>query len=147
MLTDLLNSDVDAETTIDEIIEMSGFDDYEHFRTATSEVSSKNQVVMKRDVKDVWVNGYNADLLRAWGANLDIQYILDPYACIMYIVSYISKSEHELGEILKAAQEDLAKSDASPDLRAQMKKLGTVYFDNREVSIQEAVVRTCDLKP
>ena len=72
---------------------------------------------MQREVKDAWVNPYNPDLLRAWNANLDVQYILDPYSCVMYILSYISKPKHELGEILKTALEEIKGQNCPSDLR------------------------------
>ena len=43
--------------------------------------------VLKRDPKDCFVNNYNADVLIGWQANHDIQFVLNPYACIMYIES------------------------------------------------------------
>ena len=64
-------------------------------------VARKPSIVRKRDTADIWVNNYNPDLMKARNANLDIQYIIDPYSCIMYILSYISKSEHELSEVLR----------------------------------------------
>ena len=82
-----------------------------------AKVATKTEIVMKREAKDVWINGYNPDLLRAWRANTDIQFILDPYSCVMYILSYISKSEHELGMIMKAAQEEIAAENVESDLR------------------------------
>ena len=134
--------------TIDEILEEAGFENYASFQTALSLVALKPEIIMSRDPADVWVNAYNPDLLRCWRANMDIQYIIDPYSCVMYILSYISKAEHELRQILRftQAQAELKENDSSQDLRAQMKKLGTVYFENREVSIQESVVRTCGLQ-
>ena len=41
----------------------------------------------------------------AWRANMDIQFVLDVYACAMYIVSYISKAQKGISEILRAACE------------------------------------------
>jgi hypothetical protein len=64
----------------------------------------------------------------------------------MYILSYISKGEHELGELLRSAKEQLQEQNDNDDLRKQMKKLGFVYFENREVSVQEAVMRVCGMK-
>ena len=32
---------------------------------------------------------------------MDLQYILDPYACVMYIACYMLKSERSMGELLK----------------------------------------------
>lgn len=51
------------------------------------------QVFLKRDPIDTRVNAYMRTLLSAWGANHDLQFVLDPYPCAAYIVSYISKSQ------------------------------------------------------
>ena len=37
-------------------------------------MSKKVSIILKRNPQDVWVNQYNADLSRAWNANLDIHY-------------------------------------------------------------------------
>ena len=85
----------------------------------------------------------NPDLLDIWNANMDIQYITDPYNCVMYILSYISNTEHELSDILHHAEDEMRQGNV--DLKSQMKKLGNVYLDYREVSCQEAAHRMCNL--
>jgi hypothetical protein len=42
-------------------------------------------------------------VLSAWKANHDLQFILDPYACARYIVSYISKSQKGMSALLDQA--------------------------------------------
>ncbi|XP_032445815.1 uncharacterized protein LOC116736996 [Xiphophorus hellerii] len=100
-------------------------------------------VIMKRDPKDSWVNGYNPDLLRAWNANMDIQYVLDEYSCIEYMMSYIAKPEHEMAQYLKSVVDDLKRANVSE--RDEMKKIMQAYSKQREVSAQESVARTCSL--
>ena len=139
-LSELLSTDEHTSMTVTEIVMEAGFSDYDCFLEALSLLSSKASIVMAREPKDVWVNNYNPNLLKAWNANLDIQYVLDPYSCIMYILS-----EHEPGELLRTAQRELWEADRTTDLKKQMRKLGSVYFDHREVSVQEAVVRTVGL--
>ena len=39
------------------------------------------------------INNYNAARLAVWRANMDIQFVLDIYACAMYVVSYIQSSK------------------------------------------------------
>lgn len=99
---------------------------------------------MERRPQDCWVNGYNPMLLRAWNANMDIQFILNPYSCIMYILSYISKAEHEMSDYLKRVIKDSSHDNLSD--RECMKQVMNAYSKNREVSAQEAVARTCSLK-
>jgi len=59
----------------------------------------------------------------------------------MYIVSYVTKDEREMGEILRAAK----KERADKDVKTQLKKVGSVFLTHREVSAQEAVFRLLGL--
>lgn len=85
--------------------------------------------MMRHDPKDSWINGYNPHLLRAWNANMDIQFILNPYSCIMYMLSYITKAEHEMSEYLKCIVKDSSHQNAS-DLE-QMKQIMQAYSKPR----------------
>jgi hypothetical protein len=40
-------------------------------------------------------------VLSAWKSNHDLQFVLDPYACAMYIVSYISKYQKGMSALLE----------------------------------------------
>lgn len=102
-------------------------------------LAQKNTVIYKRNMPECWINPYNSHLLRAWNGNMDIQPVLDAYSCIMYIVSYISKAERELGDLLRNAQTEAKEGHLEP--MQQLRKLGNVYLHSREVSIMEAVYR------
>src|SRR5690348_11344306 len=49
--------------------------------------------LLKRKTDAIFVNGYNQKLLEAWRANIDIQFVVDTYACAKYCVGYICKSQ------------------------------------------------------
>ncbi|KAK6165196.1 hypothetical protein SNE40_023581 [Patella caerulea] len=116
----------------------------ELFVKACEKLTKKNNLVLKRDPKDVWINQYNPDLLRAWNANLDIQYVFDAYSCIVYIVSYISKSEREIGLLLGDAHKEAVEGNL--DAKSSLKKISSTYLHSREVSAQEAAYRVCNLR-
>ena len=78
--------------------------------------STGNSVVMKRKLSESWINTYNPDILREWKANMDLQYILDPYACVMYIAAYMLTSERSMGDLLK----QVSKECSSEDIRTQL---------------------------
>ena len=99
--------------------------------------STGNSVVMQRKPFESWINTYNPDVIRVWRANMDLQYILDPYACVMYIAAYMLKSERSMGELLK----QVSKECGSEDIRTQLRRLGSVFLNHREVSAQEAAYR------
>ena len=62
-----------------------------------------DMVACKRSPGDVWTNQYSPKLLQLHRANHDIQFILNPYAAIMYITNYLSKTDRTMSETMKAA--------------------------------------------
>ena len=70
-------------------------------------------------------------VMLVWQANMDIQ---NAYACVMYVASYIMKTERSMGELLKR----VARTD---ELKIQLRKVGSAFLTHRELSAQEAVYR------
>lgn len=116
----------------------------EIYEYAHNKVTAKTATVLKRNANEVWTNQYNPCLLKCWDANMDIQFVLDPFSCIVYIVSYISKAEREMGMLLK--QTKIEAEEGNLNARETMKRIGSAYLHHREVSAQEAVYRVCNLK-
>lgn len=56
-------------------------------------------MLLKRNLEERYVNYYNSDIL-AWEANIDDQYCFDPYACMTYMLAYITKYEREMSTVL-----------------------------------------------
>ncbi|KAK0133509.1 ATP-dependent DNA helicase PIF7 [Merluccius polli] len=104
------------------------------------DLTSSYVVMLKRDPNDCWINNYNPDLLRAWNANMDIQYVVDDFTCIMYMMSYVSKPEHKMTEFFNSVIKNLKVNEHD-----EMKQIMQAYAKHREVSAQEAAARTCSL--
>ena len=115
-------------------------DEYEEAVNILSKNEKKNS---KRNPNEVWINNYNSDLLLAWNGNMDWQPVLDVYSCIMYILSYISKAEHAMSQLLEVTLKEARNNNS--DVKEQMKKLGSTYLTHRELSAQEAVYRALGL--
>ena len=60
-----------------------------------------NVIALKRELSECCINNYNPAVMLAWQANMDIQFVLNAYACVMYVASYIMKTERAMGELLK----------------------------------------------
>ncbi|XP_062569279.1 uncharacterized protein LOC134231343 [Saccostrea cucullata] len=114
------------------------------YEEAHKRLAKKRTVVLERNPCELWINQYNPCLLKCWDANMDIQFVLDPFSCIVYIISYISKSEREMGMLLK--QTKIEAEEGNESARTTLKKIGSAYLNHREVSTQEAVYRVCNLK-
>ena len=96
-----------------------------------------NVVVLKREPDECFINNYNPSVMLAWQANMDIQFVLNAYGCVMYVASYIMKTERSMGELLKRVAAE-ARID---ELKSQLRKVGSAFLTHREVSAQEAVYR------
>ena len=60
-------------------------------------------VVLKCEPNEQNINNYNDSVMLAWQANHDIQYVLNAYACVMYVASYVMKTKKAMGVLLKVA--------------------------------------------
>ena len=83
------------------------------------------------------VNNYNPACLKAWRANMDVQYVLDVHACAMYIVSYISKALKGMSELLRKACAEAKEGNST--IKQQVRDIGNKFLNSVEISAQEAV--------
>ncbi|XP_029933198.1 uncharacterized protein LOC115377526 [Myripristis murdjan] len=116
----------------------------EIFEMAYRRLEKKHKVVYRRGVNEVWVNQYSKQLLKCWNANMDISFVTDAYAVVIYIISYITKAEREIGLLLSNAQKE-AKKQGNLSAKEALRKLGSVYLHNRDVCAQEAVYRLMNM--
>jgi len=49
--------------------------------------------------------------LRAWRANLDLQFVLDVFACASYIAAYVTKTHRGMIELLRSAAAETRKGN------------------------------------
>ena len=99
--------------------------------------------LLKREEGEEFINPYNASLLRAWGANMDIQMVGSVYGAAQYVCSYMCKDEpQELKQLIAA---NLARLPENSTQRQRLLKIGNTLISHRVLSAQEAVYRTTGL--
>ena len=105
-LMTLINSQKDGlNMSFAELLLKLDLDESQYIRCIRSSINSPT-IVLKREPCDIRVNPYMKNLLSIYGANHDIQYVLDPYACAVYIVAYMSKSQRGMSILMgKACKE------------------------------------------
>ena len=64
-----------------------------------------------------------------------VQYVLNAYACVMYVASYIMNTDRAMGQLLK----QVAAEAITDELKQQLRKVDSAFLTHREVSTQEAV--------
>ena len=63
------------------------------YHEALRNASKTTTLFLHRNPSAVMLNNYNPWLLRAWQANLDVQFVCNAYACIQYIVIYYQRGK------------------------------------------------------
>ena len=115
----------------------------EEYKAALGALCKREQIVLRRNPIESWINFYNKDLLKFWSGNMDIQYIYNPYACAKYCLSYIAKAEREMGDLMRKAQHEARQGNM--EAIAELRHLGDIYLTHRSVSVMEAVYRLTQL--
>jgi hypothetical protein len=128
--------DGNVDVTIEELLVNAGVQ-RAHYEKALRTSTRGNAIVLKRKPNECKINNYNPHVMLAWQANTDIQYVLNAYACVMYVASYMMKSERAMGELLK----NVMNENRTEKLKLQLRKVGSAFLNHREVSAQEAVYR------
>ena len=96
-----------------------------------------NTLLLKRSPAEIRINCYNRHLLKAWQANMDIQFVLDPYACAVYILSYITKGQRGMSKLLRKACEEA--KEGNKNIVSKVRHIGNKFLNAVEISAQEAV--------
>ncbi|XP_078383840.1 uncharacterized protein LOC144666317 [Oculina patagonica] len=109
----------------------------ESYILAIRQSLKRDTLFLKRAPSEIRINNYSANLLKAWQANMDIQFVLDPYACATYILSYITKGQRGMSKLLEKAAEE-AKS-GNKDIKNRVRHIGNKFLNAVEISAQEAV--------
>ena len=121
-----------SEVSFEDFLQSINLSQEEYLLAIRSSITDP-KVFLKRSPDAIRVNGYSLDIMN----NHDIQFVLDAYACAMYIVSYISKGQRGMSELLRKTCEE-AKHNGS-DIRSQVRAIGNKFTRHSEMSAQEAV--------
>lgn len=91
----------------------------------------------KRNPNEIYINPYCLKILSLHEANMDIQFVFDPFACAKYIVNYINKSDRGMSKLLKDAVEEVRKGNKK--LRESFRAVENVFMNASEICTQEAI--------
>ena len=99
--------------------------------------------VLRRAQGAEMINPYNSSLLRAWGANMDIQMVGSVYGAAEYVCHYMCKDEPQ--QLRQLIATNLDKLPHNSTQRQRLLKIGNTLISHRILSAQEAVYRTTGL--
>ena len=108
----------------------------EEYVLAIRHTIKRNTLFLKRRPSEIRINSYNTTILKAWRANLDIQFVLDPYACAAYILAHITKGQRGMSRLLEKTSEEV--KSGNKDISSKVRHIGNIFLNAVEISAQEA---------
>jgi hypothetical protein len=121
-LTDL--NTCDDSLTMTQFLQLINLS-YEDYVLATRSTIRSDILFLKRAPDKLRVNNYNVHCLKAWRANIDIQFVLDVYACAAYITFYVAKSSRGMSELLQTACEEAKQGQRN--FKQQLRHIGNKF--------------------
>ena len=128
-------ANLDTDITFDKFLEEVGISEDDYMKAIQTSLRTE-KIFLKRKPFESRINPYMKDLIGVWKANHDIQFVLDAYACAMYIVSYINKSAKGMSQLMAEACKEARKGNKS--LKESVRHIGNKFLNATEVSAQEA---------
>ncbi|KAF0753083.1 ELKS/Rab6-interacting/CAST family member 1-like, partial [Aphis craccivora] len=108
---------------------------------------SLEDILQKLSIKDV--NEYKSIIRtvirQPTQSNMDIQFILDVYSCVRYVIEYIGKSQRGISKLMRDIVKNL-KSSSDLSVKEQLKKIVSIFSGSQEISAQEAVYTCLGMK-
>ena len=128
-------TNLETDITFDEFLQEVGLSEDEYMKAIQTSLKTE-KIFLKRRPFESRINPYMRDLIGVWKANHDIQFVLDAYACAMYIVSYINKSAKGMSQLMAEACKEARKGNKT--LKESVRHIGNKFLNATEVSAQEA---------
>ena len=124
-----------SDITFDKFLEQMNCS-YDDYVLAVRSSLTSTKLFLKRTLSEIRVNPYMRHLVDTWKANHDIQFVLDPYACVMYITEYIMKGTKGMSNLMHQATKEAREGNQT--LRKQVTSVGNKFLNAVETSAQEA---------
>ncbi|XP_040078914.1 uncharacterized protein LOC120850477 [Ixodes scapularis] len=94
-------------------------------------------IMLPRTVQQKWVNYFNPWVASILDSNMDLQIVLDTYACAAYVVEYVNKANRGMSNLNRAVQE-IVKEKGDMAYSQALRHLGVKMLKSIELSAQEA---------
>ncbi|KAK3933134.1 Halomucin [Frankliniella fusca] len=97
---------------------------------------TKPQLFLRRSPKDIFISPFSKKIIELMRSNINIQFVLDAFGAATYVIDYINKSSRGMSMILKQVLQEVR--EGNENLRKSLTKLSNAFYNNSELSIQEA---------
>merc|ERR1719397_2108032 len=108
---------------------------YRYEMAVVQQPRKRSEVLLRRDIDEVFMSNYNPEWMTNWDSNLDISPVYDYFGVITYITDYFTKDSTGLTDVLKTAMNQLSKEDG---MWEKCNALANHFMTHRQVGEAEA---------
>ena len=78
------HEDTFDDVSVEDLLSRANVTEHEYIQAVTWAHTRNGQpaILLKRTPAEMFINNYNTTILLGWGANLDIQYVSNVFACV-----------------------------------------------------------------
>lgn len=93
-------------------------------------------LIFKREMAEIMTNTFHPWIASTLNSNMNLQFILDEYSCVSYVVDYINKADRGTGDLYR---ELIELSESHPEMTHErlLRQLGSKVLNTVEMSAQE----------
>ena len=129
--------------SFDQFLNELGLNENEYIEAIRTSVKGHGALFVQRKCSEVFVNGYNKEVMRVHPANQDFSLCIDENQVAGYVVNYLTKNEAGQSRMLREVDKQCAIMNLS--YGEKLKKFADALDQSREVSVQEIVYRLLGL--
>merc|ERR550519_24877 len=108
---------------------------YQYEMAVIQQPRKGSEVLLRRDIDEVFMSNYNPEWMEAWDANHDISPVYDYFGVITYVTDYFTKDSTGLTDVLRAGMRQLSRED---DMKQKCNALADLFMSNRQIGEAEA---------
>ncbi|XP_042149867.1 uncharacterized protein LOC121837984, partial [Ixodes scapularis] len=123
--------------SIEQFWEHHGVADKAEYISVLRAGTPRATIMLPRTVQQKWVNYFNPWVASILDSNMDLQIVLDTYACAAYVVEYVNKANRGMSNLNRAVQE-IVKEKGDMAYSQALRHLGVKMLNAIELSAQEA---------
>ncbi|KAG2192949.1 hypothetical protein INT47_004688 [Mucor saturninus] len=127
----------DYNTSLEEFLDFVDARSYNDYVLALRVNLKMNKLYIKREPNAIMINNYSPKIISMFRSNMDIQFILDPYACCAYVMDYINKSDRGMSKAMEEIYVN-HKNNSDTNSTDMLRSLAAQYYNSSEISAQEA---------
>ena len=120
-----------------EVLKQAKVTEEEYVRALKESGRKGINIVLARDVDELYVNNYSPEWLLAWDSNMDLQPCFDFFAVITYITEYFTKDESNTTKFLAEASKQIK----NLPFKEQQRRIKNVFLTHRQMGLSEAYVK------